>query len=197
MSRSFNQYPYGATSLDPNEKDGLIPQFITTQEELNILERENILEAANWALGNKNHDFMNISFCLDLHKRMFLRVWRWAGQPRTTDKNIGVPKEQIFEKLKLLFDNTHFWIQNHTYPFDEIGVRFHHQLVAIHPFPNGNGRHARLMTDILLKRNKHKPFTWGKADLCGPRSRVRKEYIESLKLADQKDFKKLLKFVRS
>ena len=112
-------------------------------------------------------------------------------------KNISVPKEQIFEKLKLLFDNTHFWIQNHTYPFDEIGVRFHHQLVAIHPFPNGNGRHARLMTDVLLKRNKHKPFTWGKADLCGPRSRVRKEYIESLKLADQKDFKKLLKFVRS
>ncbi len=197
MSKLVFEYPPGATPLDPNELAGLIPSYITTQGELNILERENILEAANWAFGKNGHDCLNISFCFDLHKRMFSKVWKWAGSTRTTDKNIGVPKEQIPTKLKLLFDDAHFWMKENTYSFDEISARFHHRLVAIHVFPNGNGRHSRLMTEIIQSENDHTPFTWGKSDLYSSESEARKEYIASLKLADQGNFTKLLAFVRS
>ncbi|MBL7671214.1 MAG: mobile mystery protein B [Bdellovibrionaceae bacterium] len=196
MNKFEITYPPGATALDPNELVGLVPNYISTQWDLNHLERENILVAATWALGKSNHDCMNISFCLDLHKRMFSRVWKWAGKTRLTDKNIGVPKEQIFTKLKLLFDDTEFWIQEKTYGFDEIAARFHHRLVAIHTFPNGNGRHARLMTEVIQIVNGETPFTWGSSDLYSSESETRKDYLAALRRADKGDFDALIEFVR-
>ena len=196
MSKLKIEYPLGATPLDPNELGGLIPKYITNQGELNLHERNNIVEAVEWALGRKSHDCLNISFCLALHKKMFSKVWKWAGQARVTDKNIGVPKEQIIMKLIPLFDDTNYWIENETYSFDEIGARFHHRLVSIHTFPNGNGRHARLMTEVLQTVNREKPFTWGSSDLYGSESEARKDYLAALRQADQGDYKLLLAFVR-
>ena len=196
--KNFNlHYPPGATPLDPNELGGLIPNYISTQTELNQLERENILEAATWALGKTNHDCLNISFCLDLHKRMFSKVWKWAGTTRKTDKNIGVPWQQANTKLKALFEDTDFWIRNKTYSFDELSARFHHRLVSIHAFPNGNGRHARLLTEVLQTANGESPFTWGSSDLYQSDSEARTQYIQALKSADRGDFSLLLKFVRT
>jgi Fic-DOC domain mobile mystery protein B len=197
VSKLEIKYATGATELDPNELGGLIPSYITTQGELNTLERENILEAVSWALGKKHSDHLNVSFCFDLHQRMFKNVWKWAGKQRTTNKNIGVSKELIPEQLKLLFDDADYWIKNATYSPVEIGARFHHRLVAIHAFANGNGRHARMMADILLEQNGHQPFSWGNTDLYDNESSARKEYIASLKLADQGNIERLLKFVRS
>ncbi len=196
MSKLQIQYPPGATPLDPNELAGLIPNYITTQGELNQLEKENILDASRWALGKTNHDCLNVTFCLDLHKRMFSKVWKWAGTTRLTDKNIGVSKEQIFPKLKILLDDTDFWIKQKTYSFDEIGARFHHRLVAIHAFTNGNGRHARLMTEILQTVNGETPFTWGNSDLYGSESEARRAYLAALKEADKGNYNQLIKFVR-
>lgn len=196
MSKLVVEYPPGATPLDPDEIAGLIPKYITTQGELNLLERENILEATTWGLGKTNHDCLNISFCLNLHKRMFSKVWKWAGTARLSDKTIGIPKEQINIKLKVLFDDTDFWIREKTYEFDEIGARFHHRLVAIHIFPNGNGRHARLMTEIIQLVNGEAPFTWGSSDLYGSESEARKSYIAALKKADDGNYKSLIQFVR-
>ena len=196
MSRIEIEYPPGATPLDPDELAGLIPNYITNQGELNELERENILEATQWALDGKEHDCLNISFCFDLHKRMFGNVWKWAGKARLTDKNIGVPKEQIAVRLKPLFDDTAFWIQAKTYNFDEIGARFHHRLVSIHAFPNGNGRHARLMTEVIQTVNGENPFTWGSSDLYGSESLARKDYMAALKLADRGDLSALITFLR-
>lgn len=197
MSKLEIHYPPGATPLDPNELGGLIPKYITTQGELNQLERANILEATKWALGSLKHDCLNISFCFDLHKRMFGKVWRWAGTLRLTDKNIGVPKVQINVKLKPLFDDTVYWIQNNQYDFDEIGARFHHRLVSIHAFPNGNGRHARLMTEVIQTVHGESPFTWGSSDLYESESEARKDYIAALKLADRGNYTSLIQFVRS
>lgn len=196
MSRLEIKYQQGATPLDPNELAGLIPNYITTQGELNQLERENILWAATWVLGKTNHDCINISFCLDLHKRMFSKVWKWAGKTRLTDKNIGVPKEQILTKLKILFDDTEFWIQEKTYDFDEIAARFHHRLVSIHAFPNGNGRHARLLTEVIQIVNGETNFTWGSSDLFSSESDSRKDYLAALRSADKGDLTALIKFVR-
>lgn len=200
MSKIEIKYPPGATPLDPDELEGLIPDYITTQGELNTLEMENIVEATNWALGKKHTDFLNASFCFDLHKRMLDRVWKWAGQQRRSNKNIGVSKEQINTQLKQLFDDTDYWIKNNSFSWDEIAARFHHRLVWIHAFVNGNGRHARLMTNILLRSNGHEPFTWGNAthqELIDTESAVRKEYIATLREADKDNYGRLLKFVRS
>jgi Fic-DOC domain mobile mystery protein B len=200
MSKLEIKYPPGATPLDLNETNGLIPDYITTQGELNILERENILEATNWALSRNHEDILTITFAYNLHKKMFNRVWKWAGQQRLSNKNIGVMKEQIPPQLGLLFGDTNYWIENKTYAWDEIGARFHYRLVSVHAFANGNGRHARLMTDILLECNEQNPFSWGQKSFPTPleaEGTTRTEYITALKSADNNDFARILKFVRS
>ena len=193
-------YPHGATPLDLNEIQGLIPDYITTQEELNILEQQNIIEGINWAERQKKPKVLSITFNYTLHKKMFNQVWEWAGTSRTTDKNFGVYWQQIPTQLNNLFKNTRYWIENKTYKWNELGARFHHKLVSIHTFPNGNGRHARLMTDILLKSNNQNPFTWGEKIHSSPievEGKTRKAYISALKKADKHDFSDLIKFVKS
>jgi Fic-DOC domain mobile mystery protein B len=193
-------YPSGATPIDPNEIKGLIPDYITTQSELNFLEQENILEAVNWLSKKKDSSILTASFVLELHKRMFGRVWKWAGTIRQSDKNIGVPKSQISNQLKIILDDVSYWIKEKTFSWDEIGVRFHHRLVFIHIFSNGNGRHARLLADVFLEQHNQKAFTWGmkttnhSLDVEGE---IREKYIQALKDADKGDFTKLIAFVRS
>ena len=192
-------YPYGSTPLDPYEIKYLIPDYITTQKELNLLEHNNITEAIEWAYHKKHSDILNITFNNSLHKRMFYQVWKWAGTQRKTNKNIGVDFSQIPMKLKNLFENTKYWIKNKTYEWDELAVRFHHKLVLIHTFPNGNGRHARLMTDILLKTNDQEPFTWGESfnhSSIDIESKVRKLYLTALRKADAGSFLELIIFAR-
>jgi len=193
-------YPPGATPLDPNELDGLIPHYISTQGELNALERENILEASTWAHGRRHSDVLNATFALDLHRRMFHRVWKWAGTQRKSNKNIGVSKENIVAELAQLFGDVKYWIENNTYGLDEIGARFHHRLVSIHVFVNGNGRHARMMTDILLNSAGQEAFSWGLKTSDQPlevQGLLREQYISALQKADQGDYEALQKFVRS
>lgn len=200
MKKLNIEYPSGATPLDANEIDGLIPDFITTQGELNLLERENILEATTWASHRKHENILSVGFAYNLHKKMFNRVWKWAGQQRISNKNIGVMKEQIATQLGLLFGDTDYWIKNKTYVWDEIGARFHHRLVSIHAFANGNGRHARLMTDILLESHDQVVFSWGQSSISGPleaEGAIRVMYVNALKEADKNNFSMLLKFVRS
>ena len=200
MSRFKPIYPPEATPLDSNEIADLIPDYITTQGELNILEQQNIIEGINWADRQKKPDMLSITFNYELHKQMFNQVWRWAGKPRTTDKSIGVYWQQIPTQLSSLFESAIYWVENKTYKWDELAVRFHHKLVSIHAFPNGNGRHARLMTDILLKSNNQEPFTWGEKMYSSPievEGKTHKAYISALKKADGNDFIDLIKFIKS
>jgi len=199
MSQFPIHYPSGATPLDPDEMDGLIPDYITTQGELNALERENILEASNWAHGRRHSDILHATFVFDLHKRMFNRVWKWAGTQRKSNKTIGVSKEHISSELAQLLGDVKYWIEHSTYRWDEIATRFHHRLVSIHAFVNGNGRHARVMTEILLESNEQKVFSWGmntSAEALEVEGALRQEYISALKKADQGDYDALLRFVR-
>jgi Fic-DOC domain mobile mystery protein B len=193
--------PHGATPLDPNELKGLRADSISTQAELNQLEQGNILKAKLW-LGTKRHkNILTDSFVRELHKRMFKDVWKWAGTYRLSDKSIGIPWQQIPVNLASLLNDADFWCENNTYPWDELGARFHHRLVLIHAFPNGNGRHARLMTDIFLKARGQQPFSWGSEILNHVgfefQSPARPEYIASLQEADNKKYDRLIRFVRS
>jgi len=186
----------GATPLDPDESEGLIPTHVTTREELNRLEQENIMEAIRWLETARLKDILNESFIRKLHQRMFGRVWEWAGQFRTTDKSIGIAKEQIGVSLHNLCEDTKAQIKHAAYPPDEIAYRFHHRLVLIHPFPNGNGRHARLFTDLLLEKTLGRPrFSWG--GMRGvPEGDIRADYLDALHAADKGNFRRLAEFVR-
>lgn len=195
------EYAPGATPLDPNEIDGLISEVIATQGELNQLEQENILEATAWASGKKHKNLMTDTFVRTLHKRMFNNVWKWAGQYRLSDKSFGVNWQQIPTELSKLLADGDYWIKNGTYSWDELGARFHHRLVFIHAFPNGNGRHARLMTDVILEIHGQPAFSWGismaKRAPLETAGVARTEYINALREADARSFDRLIKFVRS
>jgi len=192
------KYPYGATPIGEDELTELIPQHVTTQTELNEWEQANINLAAvkYYVKIYKYTDILNFSFILDVHRNMFDKTWKWAGKTRKTLKNIGVEVSQIFEQTKILCEDVIYWIKNNTYSNLEIGVRFHHRLVKIHLFSNGNGRHARLITDILMKSLGETMFTWGNKDLYNE-GIARKEYICALKEADNNNYKPLIEFVIS
>jgi Fic-DOC domain mobile mystery protein B len=190
-------YPEGATPLDPDEARGLLLSHITGRTELDRWEQENIAEAEAWAFRRTPRDILTEGFIKRLHKRMFGNVWRWAGEKRGSGKNIGVEAWLIDTGLRDLCADCTAWMEHSTYPPDEIAVRFHHRLTAIHPFPNGNGRHARLMTDILLVHLLKQPrFSWGHGNLINA-GECRQQYITSLRAADRQDFNALLEFVRS
>lgn len=185
-----------STPLTEEEKMDLIPSWIVLRRELNAVEQENILEARVWLSDQKKKDILKERFIKKLHLKMFGNVWQWAGKYRTTARNIGVEAWQIHDELRKLLDDTQFWIDHKTYEPDEIAARFHHRLVWIHPFPNGNGRLARLMTDILLARMNRPAFTWGGQSL-GEASIAREAYVKALRAADGNDIKLLTEFVRS
>ena len=191
------EYPIGATPIDPDEAKGLLLTHITTQGELNRWEQDNIVEALAWIDKTKPKNILNEQFIKQLHKRMFGNVWKWAGQFRRSDKNIGVAWQQVPIYLKGMCDDVPMWIESKTESPEEMAVRFHHRLVWIHPFPNGNGRHARLMADVFIERVLlGSPFTWGGQDLSVP-SEHRSRYINALKEADRENFVPLLEFAKS
>ena len=123
-------------------------------------------------------------------------VWRWAGRFRTSERNIGIDYWQIPIALRQLLDDTKAWIEYHTYPPDEIALRFHHRLVQIHPFPNGNGRHSRLVADLLVMSFGRERFSWGRESLRDAGA-MRRRYIAALRAADNHDMGPLLAFARA
>ena len=185
----------GGTELAEEEREGLIPSYITLRSELNEAEQANILEAEEWALARKR-DLLEEKFLNNLHKRMYGNVWRWAGRYRTSGKNIGVDAYRIPAELRQLLDDCRYWIENGIYEPDEIALRFHHRIVSIHCYPNGNGRHARLAADLLLKSMGHERFSWGGKNLVDV-GETRERYIAALQAADEHDIGPLLEFVRS
>lgn len=190
-----DQEPDDATPLSPEERDGLIPSHVTLRRELNELEQQNILAASIWAFGRRRAP-VSEAFGRSLHRRMFGDVWRWAGAYRTTDKNIGVRYWEAPTRLREAFNNANYWVEQRTFTPDEIAVRFHHALVWIHPFPNGNGRWSRMMADLLVVSLGQPRFTWGRSALASP-NEMRRAYIAALKAADNHDFAALLAFARS
>jgi len=184
------------TPLTPDARLGLKPSYVTTRAELNAVEQENIAEADAWAFERKRPSIVDVDQLLRLHWRMFKDVWKWAGKTRETVLNIGVPPHLVAIELHGLVEDVRYWIEHQSFEPDEIAVRFHHRLTAIHPFPNGNGRQARLAADLLIHQLGGERFTWGSADLRAPEE-TRAAYVAALKAADGHDITPLLAFVRS
>ncbi len=188
----------GNTPLSPDEQADLIPN-LATKEELNQWERENIIVAYSWALSPRTlarANALSEPYIRELHRRMFDQTWKWAGLYRSTEKNIGIPHHQIREQLAILIGDVSYWIEHGSFSADETAIRFHHRLVFIHPFANGNGRHARLMADVLARLQGRPEFTWNGAYIVA-QGNIRRGYIEALQAADRNDIGPLLKFARS
>jgi Fic-DOC domain mobile mystery protein B len=188
--------PDGATPIDPDERAGLKFRHITTRGELDELEQANIEQGLAWVARRRGGDIFNDGFIRKLHDRLFGDVWKWAGDYRLTEKNIGVDPFQISVQLRMLLDNARHWAEHGIYPPLEAAARFHHRMVQIHPFPNGNGRHARIAADIMLEEIYGlSPIEWASGfDLQADNER-RKDYIAVLRAADAGDFNLLLAFV--
>lgn len=198
MGLEFN-YEVGQTKIDEDEKEGLKIRTITTNKELDEYEQLNIEKALEWTIPKRfsTEKLLSEEFIRSLHKRMFGEVWKWAGDFRKTEKNIGVDWVKIGIELRILIDDTRFWIENKTYPPEEIAIRFKHRLVNIHCFPNGNGRHSRLMADLIIEKVFNKPvFTWGRANLTGA-NELRRDYISALKQGDKGNITPLVEFART
>lgn len=192
-------YQHGQTPLDEDEKAGLIITSIATREELDEFEQLNIEKAIEWYFRKKLtiEQLFSERFAKELHKKMFGEVWKWAGKFRTSEKNIGIKSYLIPIELKMLFDDVKFWIQNDIYEPEEIAIRFKHRLVSIHCFSNGNGRHSRLMADLIMQKIFQKHFfSWGNKRLENV-SEVRANYIKALQSADLNDIKPLMEFAKS
>ncbi len=186
--------PVGATPLDPDEQDGLKIISIETRAELDRYEQANIQDGLRWLKRQKTPEVLSEAFMRRFHQQLFGQVWAWAGTLRQTEKNIGIDPLGISVELRNLIDDTRYWVEHATYPPAEIALRFHHRLVAIHLFPNGNGRHARLMTDALCRVCLGAaPIDWLQgADNLESQSEHRSAYIAALRAADTGDYRDLL-----
>lgn len=188
-----------ATPLAPGEREGLLQSWITHRADLNEAERENIVEGVTWARRRRRRTvdgMLNDGFVRELHKRMFGDVWNWAGSYRQTERNIGVDAFRIPNELGNLFGDVRYWVEHKTFSPDEIAIRLHHRLVAIHPFANGNGRHAQLMADLLIELFGDTPFSWGGGSLADT-GELRARYVVALQAADNHDIGRRLEFARS
>lgn len=191
----FGEDDEANTPLDAEEREQLIPSYITLRRELNEAEQVNIAAAAKW-LSLRRRNVLDEKFLRNLHKQMFGQVWRWAGRYRTTPRNIGVDAYRIPMDMAQAVDDARFWVEHNSFPPDEIAVRFSHRLVAIHPFPNGNGRFSRMVGDLLAVQQGQSRFTWGRESLVDANT-TRAAYVAALRAADAHDLESLIAFARS
>ena len=188
--------PEGATPLDPDERDGLKFPHVTTRGELDQLEQANIESGLIWLGRRRGGDVLSEQFIRELHRRLFGEVWRWAGRFRLTEKNIGIDPVQIPVQLRMLLDDARFWSENEIYAPLEAAARFHHRMVQIHPFPNGNGRHARIAADVYLEKwFESPPVDWTAGHDLQSMGARRSQYITALRAADAGDLAPLLDFI--
>jgi Fic-DOC domain mobile mystery protein B len=199
--RTIGPEPNGATPIDDDELGDLIPDFVATRRDLNVVEYENIANALPWARAQARRGgfrlVLSYSFVVELHKRMFEDVWKWAGTQRRRATNIGVDPTQITVQTKQALDDAVWWHENETFAADERAARIHRRLVAVHPFPNGNGRCTRLVADLYLVSIELPAFTWGAGGRLDEDGAARRVYLDALHVADGGDFEPLVRFARS
>lgn len=192
-----HEFVDGQTPLDEEEREGLLIPTVTTRGELDEFEQYNIEKAIQWTVTHRfnKEEILTETFIRKVHKKMYEEVWAWAGEFRKTNKNLGVDRHQIPIQLKSLLEDCRYWIGHGTYPPDETAIRFKHRLVSIHCFSNGNGRHSRLMADLVVSKIFRLPvFSWGAKD--NSTQNARKHYLEAIRTADQNDIAPLVKFAR-
>lgn len=191
--------PQGATPLSPDDLLGLKLPHVQTRAQLNEIEAANILQGQNWVSSLKVltlDDIFSRDFVIALHKNLFGDIWQWAGTFRLRELNIGVEPKNIPIDLHNFLEDAKCWLEFKHFSDLELSARIQHKLVQIHPFVNGNGRHARIFTDIVrvFLLNK-KPLRWAKAKL-EDMTTERAAYIAGLRKADGGDFSEMVDYLK-
>lgn len=196
MTEILNQ-PMGASDLTPDELKGLKVPGITTHRELNEVEAVNIEQGLLWLDQRpRTFDLLTDDAAKEIHLRLFGGVWKWAGEYRQTGKNIGVNVGHISTEMRYCLDDARMWLDREVYPLPELLARFHHRLVKIHPYPNGNGRWSRIMTDELLRRiDDDRYLNWSRGGSLQTENTHRRRYIDALRAADQYNFDLVTEFI--
>jgi Fic-DOC domain mobile mystery protein B len=192
-------YTAGQTPLTAEELDDLKIKTISTRGDLDELEQQNIEKAQEWLLSRKlsADKIFSEDFIFELHRRMLGEVWSWAGHTRRSNKNIGVDWTEIPIHLRNLLADAKYWVANQTFSNDHIAILFKLRIVKIHCFPNGNGRHSRLMADTIIEKiYGGELFTWGSGNLI-QKGQTRSNYLAALKVGDGNSIGELIKFARS
>jgi len=190
--------PEGATPID--DASGLIPEGILTYADLNSAEAENILKAMDLHLKRRRSpmkSWLTEEYIRKVHRDMFKDVWEWAGTYRKSGTNLGVPVHSIYEEIAKLCQDLAYWTDSkNTMAVIERAVRIHHRLSYIHPFQNGNGRLARMISDIYLHSHHHPLPLWPESNLLDD-GKIRKDYLHAIREADKGHFKLILNFTRN
>jgi Fic-DOC domain mobile mystery protein B len=186
----------GHTPLDDGDREALKASYVSTRGELNEAEQENILRVITRRRPPTVDALLNDRYLRELHRAMFGDVWTWAGRYRRRETTIGIDPAQIAVAVRNLVADGRVCVDSGVESHDTIGVRFHHRLVSIHPFPNGNGRHSRLAADYLVRALGQDRFSWG-ADLALETPDLRQRYLDALRRADDGDLADLVSFARS
>jgi len=185
----------GHTVLSTKERKGLRLTHVTNMKELDAAEQMNINQGLLWLDSIKTEDYLSEEFFKKLHLKLFGEVWKWAGEYRLSEKNIGVEPWRVASEMKKFIEDAHFWVEKNSFEsWSELLAHFHHKLVFIHPFPNGNGRFSRIVTNYLCVKND-KPVPSWYLDL--PSEKRRAKYIDSLRAADEKKYSDLIDFFKN
>jgi Fic-DOC domain mobile mystery protein B len=185
----------GRTALSEEDQQGLLPTYIATRGELADAEQRNIAQAL-LRRAPPTHILLEDRYLRGLHKAMFGQVWAWAGTYRIRETDIGIDPTQISVEVRSLVDDAQVWVECATYEPDELAARFHHRIVTVRPFPNGNGRHGRVAADYLISALSRARFSWG-AGLDASTELLRGTYHQALHEADLGNIAELLAFARS
>ncbi len=181
----------GETPIDISD---LKVKGISNRAQLSVVEAENIRKVIVKYLSKRPTRKMapfDLSWFKRLHKQMFGDVWRWAGRIRREDLNIGVRWSLIETSLQELADDLAYWERDGTNVLER-ATRLHYRAVFIHPFQNGNGRWARMLANILLKRNDGSVTEWPDPELGDAASSIRGEYLTALQAADHGEIEPLM-----
>jgi Fic-DOC domain mobile mystery protein B len=190
--------PEGATAGE--DLSGLLLPHLLDRPSRDVVETELIDRAYQKYIfrarpKQKETTWLRPEFIRQVHRDMFGELWDWAGKYRTVNLNLGVDWHQIQEHVARLCGDFTYWDSEQSkMPVFEIAARLQSHLTRIHPFKNGNGRHARLITDIFFHSRKMKLPRWPQIQRLSQGDRLRKDYVAAMKKADQEDYSGLIAF---
>ena len=189
----------GATAGD--DVSGLLQESLVDRRDRDAAELEAIARAYDKYVYRARRKKAGAAWLTDelirrVHFDMFGGIWDWGGRYRTGSTNIGVEWRQIPEQVARIIGDFEYWTSPKSgMSFLEIAARLQNRLTRVHPFKNGNGRHARLITDIFFYSREHDLPKWPQLQRLPHGDRIRKQYLSAMKKADGEDYKDLMKFI--
>lgn len=167
--------------FDPDKHDNILG--ITDLDLLYENEALGIIRAQQYILDLDANFVFDSRLILDLHHIVFGNLYLWAGKWRNVVTNIGIDVGKIPYAIAEYADHVNYMKNAAMDREGLVNCLFytHHRYTQIHPFNNGNGRTARLITDLVANMNGYQNIQLYVRDAGAERE----NYKAALKAADQ------------